>query len=52
MAVTLLAKKKTKTIMFWFFIKYINNDWLIYFDLALRVANFSLKCSIADPKIQ
>ena len=35
--------------MFRFF---LNNIRLIYFDLALRAANFSLKNSIADPKTQ
>ena len=35
--------------MFRFF---LNNVRLIYFDLALRAANFSLKNSIADPKTQ
>jgi hypothetical protein len=45
----LLLVKKTKTDMFRFF---LNNVRLIYFDLALRAANFSLKNSIADPKTQ
>jgi hypothetical protein len=51
MAVILLAKKNQDNYVL-VFLKYINNDWLIYSDLALRAANFSLKCSIADPKIQ